>query len=167
MKPVVKMIVGVVVAAAVAAVLFGGVGSKPAAPAVQYTSIKGEVTTQAALKGKVVLVNFWYPSCAGCVSEMPKLAETYRKYQPQGLAIVGVAMNIDPPNVVAAFVEKFQTPYFVAMDVDGSLAKRFGDVVLAPTSFLIDKQGRILQRYLGEPDFNQLHALIEEKLKES
>ena len=84
-----------------------------------------------------------------------------------GLAIVGVAMNIDPPNVVAAFVEKFQTPYFVAMDVDGSLAKRFGDVVLAPTSFLIDKQGRILQRYLGEPDFNQLHALIEEKLKES
>jgi peroxiredoxin len=149
-----------------AAVLLGG-SRQELAPAVQYTSLKGQQTTQEALRGKVVLVNFWYPSCPGCVGEMPKLVDTYRKYEGKGFTTVAVAMNIDPPAYVGAFAERFGLPFFVALDTDGSLAKRFGDVTLAPTSFLIDKHGRIVQRYLGEPDMGALHALIEEKLKEA
>lgn len=167
MKPVIKIIAGVAVAAALGSALLLGSGAQAKAPAVQYTSIKGEQTSQQALQGKVVLVNFWYPSCPGCVGEMPKLVDTYKKYEGQGFTTVAVAMNIDPPQTVAAFTQRFGLPFFVALDTDGSLAKQFGDVTLAPTSFLIDKHGHIVQRYLGEPDMDKLHTLIEEKLKEA
>jgi peroxiredoxin len=166
MKPTLKIGIVLAGAALLLAGLLWGSATRAQAPAVQYTSIKGEQTTQAALRGKVVLVNFWYPSCPGCVSEMPKLVDTYKRYESKGFTIVAVAMNIDPPDVVGNFVQRFGLPFFVALDVDGSLAKQFGDVTLAPTSFLIDKQGRIVQRYLGEPDMDKLHALIEEKLQE-
>ncbi|HWN30847.1 MAG TPA: TlpA family protein disulfide reductase, partial [Burkholderiales bacterium] len=52
----------------------------------------------------------------------------------------------------------------VALDVHGNLAQAFGDVQLTPTTFIIDKRGNIIKRILGEPDFAQLHRLIEEKL---
>jgi peroxiredoxin len=167
MKPIVKLGIAGTAAALLAGWLLLGANSQALAPDAQYTSIKGEQTSQAALRGKVVLVNFWYPSCPGCVQEMPKLVDTYRRYQSQGFTVVAVAMNIDPPDVVANFAQRFGLPFFVALDIDGGLAKRFGDVTLAPTSFLIDKHGRVLQRYLGEPDMDRLHALIEEKLKDS
>ncbi|GLR12317.1 hypothetical protein GCM10007907_11070 [Chitinimonas prasina] len=167
MKPLVKLGLGLAIAGAIATFFFADNLGRSAAPAVQYTSLKGEQLSQASLKGKVVLVNFWYPSCVGCVSETPKLVATHHKFKGRDFATVGVTMNIDPPQVINAFAERFQIPYFIALDIDGSIAQRFGDVRLAPTSFLIDKQGRIVRRYLGEPDFEQLHALIEEKLKES
>ncbi|WP_374351028.1 peroxiredoxin family protein [Chitinimonas sp.] len=167
MKSTFRLAMVALVLVLLAAVLFYSNGSQSSAPSVQYTSIKGEQLQQDALRGKVVLVNFWYPTCPGCVTEMPKLVDTYKKYQARGYTTVAVAMNIDPPAYVAAFAEKFGLPFFVAFDADGSLAKRFGDVTLAPTSFLIDKRGRIVQRYLGEPDMGKLHALIEEKLAES
>ncbi len=167
MKPLIKVFVAAGIAAALGTILYVGNTAQAQAPAVQYTSIKGQQTSQAALKGKVVLVNFWATSCTGCMAEMPKLVETHKKYASQGFETVAVAMSYDPPNYVAAYTEKAQLPFFVALDVDGSLARQFGDVKLTPTTLLIDKQGNIVQRYLGEPDFGQLHALIEEKLKEA
>lgn len=167
MKPVVKIIAGVAVVAALAAVVLTGTAKEAQAPAAQYTSLKGERITQQSLQGKVVLVNFWFPSCPGCAGEMPKLVDTYKHYQDKGFTTVAVAMNIDPPATVAAFSQQFGLPFFVAFDSDGSLAKQFGDVTVAPVSFLIDKRGHIVQRYLGEPDMDKLHALIEEKLREA
>ncbi|QNM96633.1 peroxiredoxin family protein [Chitinimonas koreensis] len=167
MKPIVKIGIAAALAAAIGTIVLVGNSAQAEAPAVQYTSIKGQQTSQAALKGKVVLVNFWATSCTGCMAEMPKLVDTHRKYAKQGFETVAVAMSYDPPNYVAAYTEKAQLPFFVALDVDGGIARRFGEVQLTPTTFLIDKHGRIVQRYLGEPDFNQLHALIEEKLKEA
>lgn len=55
-------------------------------------------------------------------------------------------------------------PFKVALNVQGSLAQAFGDVQLTPTTFVIDKRGNIIKRIFGEPDFAQLHRLIEEKL---
>lgn len=136
------------------------------APDVQYVSIVGERSSQLALRGQVVLVNFWATSCTGCVAEMPKLIATHNTYQARGFKTVAVAMSYDPPEFVAAFTKQRQLPFFVALDIDGSIAKQFGDVALTPTSFLIDKRGRIVQRILGEPDFVALNALIEKKLAE-
>jgi len=53
----------------------------------------------------------------------------------------------------------------VALDSDGGLARAFGEIQLTPTSILIDKEGRIVKRYLGVPNFTELNQLIEEKLK--
>ena len=50
---------------------------------------------------------------------------------------------------------------------DGSVAKSFGNIRLTPTTFIIDKKGRVIKQFLGEPDLGQLHALLEQKLKEA
>jgi peroxiredoxin len=76
-------------------------------------------------------------------------------------------MRHDPPNYVLGYVEKNKLPFTVALDPMGELAKAFGEVKLTPTTFVIDKQGKVVTRILGEPDFAKLHALLEEKLKET
>ena len=158
----VAAIAGVVMAAATAIW-----SAKPTAPQVTFVSLKGEKITTTDLRGKVVLINFWATDCAVCVKEMPHLVSTYRKYRAQGFETIAVAMKYDPPNYVLDYVEKNQLPFTVALDPLGELARAFGEVKLTPTTFVIDRQGKIIIRILGEPDFARLHALLEEKLRES
>ena len=136
------------------------------APGVTFTSIKGEKISTADLRGRVVLVNFWATDCPTCVKEMPSMVTTYNKYREQGFELVAVAMRHDPPNYVINYTEKNALPFRVALDPMGQLAKAFGDVQLTPTTVVIDKNGNIVARILGEPDFAKLDALIEKKLAE-
>src|SRR5688572_14090229 len=136
------------------------------APAVTFTSIKGEKVGTAELRGRVVLVNFWATDCATCVKEMPRLIETYNKHREKGFELIAVAMRYDPPNYVLNYTEKNALPFKVALDPMGELAKAFGDVKLTPTTVVIDKRGNVVMRILGEPDFTKLDALIAEKLAE-
>ena len=129
-------------------------------------SLKGERVTTADLRGRVVLVNFWATDCVVCVKEMPRMVATYRKYHPRGFELIAVAMRHDPPNYVLAYTEKNALPFRVALDPMGQLARAFGDVQLTPTTIVIDKRGNIVARILGEPDFEKLDALIEQKLAE-
>ena len=138
-----------------------------AAPEVQFNTLKGERINTSDLRGKVVLVNFWATSCVTCMAEMPRIIETFNKYKGQGFETVAVAMDYDPPNYVLAYAQQKQLPFKVALDVDGSVARSFGNVRLTPTTFIIDKRGRVIKQYLGEPDFAQLHALLEAQLKEA
>ena len=146
------------------ATLLTGCGLTDSAPAVQYTSLSGQQASTDSLKGKVVLVNFWATSCSGCMAEMPKLVATHQKYAARGYQTVAVAMSYDPPNYVQAYVKDKQLPFFVTLDSQGGIAKAFGDIQLTPTSILIDKQGRVVKRFVGEPDFAELQRLIEEQL---
>lgn len=156
-----------VVAAAVAFAAFAIWSAKPAAPQVTFVSLQGEKITTADLRGKVVLVNFWATDCTTCVKEMPEVVATYNKYHGQGFETIAVAMKHDPPNYVLNYTEKNRLPFKVALDPMGDLARAFGEVKLTPTTFIIDRQGKMVMRILGEPDFARLHALLEEKLRES
>jgi len=152
--------------AALLALLFAqAVSQEPPAPQVTFTSLKGEKIPMGSLRGKVVLVNFWATSCVGCIHEMPQMIDTYRKYNTQGLETIAVAMSYDPPNYVLNYTEKNALPFKVALDVQGSIARAFGDVQLTPTTFVIDKHGNIIKRILGEPDFAQLRTLLEKELQ--
>lgn len=159
-----KILLGVVVAAALAVGLYLALYSRTPAPDVQFREITGKQTTMQELRGKVVLVNFWATSCATCIKEMPDLVRTYNRYKEQGLDFVAVAMDYDPPNYVLNYAQTRQLPFRVALDVKGEVAKAFGDVKLTPTTFVIDKRGNIIKRYLGEPDFAELHQLIDKAL---
>lgn len=151
--------------AALLALLFAqAVSQESRAPQVTFTSLIGEKIPVASLRGKVVLVNFWATSCVRCISEMPQLIDTYRKYHTRGFETIAVAMSYDPPSYVLNYAEKNSLPFKVALDVQGSIAQAFGDVKSTPTTFLIDKRGNIIKRILGEPDFAGLNRLIEEKL---
>jgi peroxiredoxin len=134
---------------------------KAPAPEVRLTTLAGEALNTASLRGKVVLVNFWATTCTTCVGEMPDLIRTHQKFAARGLETVAVAMDYDPPEQVRAFVEKNQLPFIIALDADGSAARSFDGVRMTPTTFLIDRRGRIERKYLGAPDFNALHALLE------
>ena len=138
----------------------------PLAPQVQFKTLTGESISTNDLRGKVVLVEFWATSCVTCVEEMPKLVQTYNKYRQQGFETIAVAMDYDPPNHVLNYVQKNALPFKVALDIKGEIARGFGDIRLTPTSFLIDKQGRIVKQYLGAPRMQEFHTLLEKKLKE-
>ena len=137
---------------------------KPVAPTLAFTTLDGRQVPLNSLRGKVVLVNFWATSCPGCVKEMPRLAEVYRKFQPRGLEIVAVAMSYDSPEYVRNYVRERSLPFTVALDSDGEAARAFDRVNLTPTTFLIDKEGRIIRQTIGELDFSGLNVLLEQQL---
>jgi thiol-disulfide isomerase/thioredoxin len=132
-------------------------------PDASFTLLSGQKISTADLKGKVYLVNFWATDCDTCISEMPKMVSTYNEFKNQGLEFVAVAMNYDAPMYVKDYSQTRHLPFMVAMD-DGSAAKRFGEVQLTPTTFLVDRDGHILKRYVGEPQFDELHKLIQSAL---
>jgi peroxiredoxin len=138
--------------------------SRRAAPDVSFIKLDGQKLALKDLRGKVVMVNFWATSCTTCVHEMPQMVETYNKYKGKGLEFVAVAMSYDPPSYVINYTETRKLPFKVAMDSDDKLAAAFGNVKLTPTTFLIDKNGKIIRRYVGEPEFAQLHQLLEKEL---
>lgn len=146
---------------------FESVTSREPAPTVAYTLLDGSTSSTEQLRGKVVLVNFWATSCTTCVREMPHIVSTYEKFKDRGYETIAVAMSYDPPAYVINFAETRKLPFGVAIDNTGAIAKSFGDVKLTPTSVLINKEGEIVKRYVGEPDFTKLHELVEKLLAEA
>ena len=136
------------------------------APEVRFATLSGQSLATSDLRGKVLLVNFWATSCVVCVKEMPRMVETYKKFAPRGYEMIAVAMSYDHPNQVADFAQRRALPFKVALDASGEIARNFGNVRVTPTTFLIDRQGRILKQYLGEPDWGEFHALVEKALDE-
>lgn len=161
----VKPVIAAVVLAALGMGGYAALNKRETAPEVTFLSIKGEKITPESLRGKVVMVNFWATSCTTCVAEMPQMVDTYNKFKANGLEFVAVAMSYDPPNYVVNYAETRQLPFKVALDTDGSAAKAYGNVAMTPTTFVIGKDGKILKRYLGEPDFPALHKLLAESLQ--
>jgi peroxiredoxin len=133
-------------------------------PESNFVLLEGSRISTSQLRGKVTLVNFWATSCASCVAEMPNLVSTYSKYQAQGFDTVAVAMRYDPPSYVVNFAQTRQLPFKVAIDNTGEIAQAWGEVKLTPTTYLLDKQGVIVKRYVGAPNFTELHQLIERLL---
>lgn len=163
-KPVWVKALAALLALAIAVIAYFSLFSRNTAPDVVFSSLSGEQISMESLRGKVVIVNFWATSCVTCVKEMPQLVETYEKYKGKGLDLVAVAMSYDPPNYVVNFAKTRQLPFTVALDHTGDVASSFGDVQLTPTTFVIDKNGHIIKRYLGEPDFAAFHQLLEQAL---
>jgi peroxiredoxin len=156
------LIAGVLSALAMTAAL--SFTTRQSVPDVTFISLAGQKVSTPSLRGKVVIVNFWATSCVTCVKEMPQMIDTYNKFKGQGLEFVAVAMKYDPPNYVVNFTETRKLPFIVALDSGGDIAKAFNDVTLTPTTYVIDKDGKVLKRYVGEPDFVALHALLQRAL---
>jgi peroxiredoxin len=141
--------------------------STSAAPQSTFVLLDGSQITTTSLDGRVTLVNFWATSCVTCVAEMPQIVSTFEKFKGEGYGTVAVAMQYDPPSYVMNFAQRFKLPFDVAIDNTGVIAKAWGGVQLTPTSYLVNKRGQIVKRYVGTPDFAELHALIAALLRES
>lgn len=156
---------------ATAAIAAGGGGvllwqlqDLPAAPPVDYVLLDGQRVQSSSWNGKVMLVNFWATSCATCVAKMPMLIATHQKYRERGFDTLAVAMQYDPPDYVAQFAQTRRLPFGVAIDNTGAVANAFGPVRVTPTSFLIDRKGRIVKQFVGNIEEATLHGLIDKLL---
>lgn len=130
-------------------------------PEVRFTMLSGETVAASELRGRPVLVSFWATYCGSCLNEMPRVVETYRKFAPRGYEVIAVAVSKDQPERVAEFAAAHSLPFKVVFDGDGSLARGFGNVRVTPSTFVIDREGRVLKRYVGDPPWGELHALLE------
>ena len=137
------------------------------APASSFVLLDGSTLSSNQLQGKVSLVNFWATSCTTCVAEMPELIATHKQFAARGYETIAVAMSYDPPSYVVNFSQTRQLPFKVAIDNTGIVAKQWGDILLTPTTFLLNKRGEIVKRFVGTPDFAELHRLIEKLLIET
>jgi peroxiredoxin len=162
-----KWMLGAAAVVVAAAGAFFVTGSSSAAPDSTFVLLDGSKKTTADLKGKVTLVNFWATSCTTCVAEMPRMVSTFEKYRAKGYEHMAIAMSYDPPSYVVNYAQTRNLPFSVAIDNTGAVAKAWGEVQLTPTSYLVNKKGEIVKRYVGQPDFAELHQLIEKLLAES
>jgi cytochrome c biogenesis protein CcmG/thiol:disulfide interchange protein DsbE len=100
-----------------------------------------------SLHGKVVLVDFWASWCGPCLQSFPWMNDLHARHGGDGLVIV--AVNVDQDRALAdAFLKKIPPQFRVEYDAAGSLAQQFG-VEAMPTSFLIDRAGRVRVRHAG------------------
>ena len=160
--------------AGVAVAAFAAVGAyvyldtgRTAAPESTFVLLDGSSQTTADLRGKVTLVNVWATSCTTCVAEMPEIIATHQKFNSRGFDTIAVAMSYDPPSYVVNFAETRKLPFKVAIDNTGKVAQAWGDVKLTPTTYIVNKQGQIVKKYVGAPNFDELHKLIEKLLAEA
>jgi peroxiredoxin len=138
------------------ALLLGGCGEEgprlengQAAPAFELERLGGgALAFPGDLAGKVVAVRFWADWCPFCAEEMKDIEPLYRRYRDKGLVVVAVNVRQDP-ETASRFIERLGLSYQVVLDREGAVARRYG-VIGLPTTFFVDREGRLATRILGE-----------------
>jgi thiol-disulfide isomerase/thioredoxin len=123
----------------------------------QVTLPDGRVLTSEALKGKVVLVNFWATWCPYCRKEKPVIDAFWQDTRGKGFEVVSISIDDSPEKIAAWMQDKGYA--FMAAPTNASVVAAFGNVSSVPTSFIVDADGRIRHKVAG-----QLHAARLEKL---
>ena len=95
------------------------------------------------------------------------MIELYHELAPHGLEIIAVAMAYDPPNQVMEMRQRKQIPYPIALDIQGKVARAFGDVRLTPTTFLIDSQGQVAIQKTGMLNMARMRHRLQSMLPAS
>ncbi|MGD0884490.1 MAG: TlpA disulfide reductase family protein [Thermodesulfovibrionales bacterium] len=126
------------------------VGKK--APPFTLNDIQGRSVSLSSLQGKVVLITFWATWCPPCREEMPSLNELYKKYRNQGLIVLAVSTDRSVSGI-KDFLSKHPVDFEILLGPDTQTSRQFR-VFSLPTSFLLDKSGVVMKRYLGEEQWD-------------
>ncbi len=132
-----------------------------AAPDFALPDFEGRQVALADLRGKGVVLNFWASWCVPCHDEAPDLNAAYAKYKDKGIAFVGVNYwNQQETEADArAFAQRYSVPYILVRDLDGNTSLDYG-VSGIPVTFFIDKDGKVVRRWVGPLNLEQLDTLI-------
>ena len=128
------------------------------APDFSLADLEGNTVTLNQMKGKVVLLNFWGTWCGPCRKEIPDFINLMKKYNKDGLEIVGVTLTSGPPENIRSFADKWGINYKLLTDIKGNetqtITALYGQatgkrITGIPTTFIIDREGVIQKRYVG------------------
>ena len=124
--------------------------AKARKPAPDFTlkDVNGKPVKLSEYKGKVVLLNFWATWCGPCKIEIPWFKEFETTYKNQGFAVLGVAMDDDGWESVKPYVKEKEVNYRVVVGTE-QVSVLYGDVESLPTTFVIDREGRIASVHIG------------------
>jgi thiol-disulfide isomerase/thioredoxin len=120
------------------------------APVFAVKGMDGNTVSLEAARGKVILLNFWATWCGPCRMEVPDLVELQNKYKGR-LQVIGLVVDDPDEAAVRTFAKTYGVNYPVAMATD-EMRVQFGGVPALPTSFIIDAQGRVVQKHIGLRD---------------
>lgn len=118
------------------------------APDFILTDANGRKVKLSEFKGKVVLLNFWATWCGPCKLEIPWFVDFEKRYKDQGFAVLGVSMDEDGWEAVKPYIEAKQVNYRVMVATE-EVAQKYGGVDALPTTFIIDREGRIVSTHIG------------------
>ncbi|MBI3586999.1 MAG: TlpA family protein disulfide reductase [Ignavibacteriales bacterium] len=120
----------------------------------------GSIIELNKLKGKVVIVNFWATWCGPCVREIPDFVELYKQYKDKGLEIVGISIDQGGWAVVQPFIKKHGIQYPIVLATP-QFAGEYGNIQAIPTTYIVDKNGYVVEQLLG----SRSKSMLEAKLK--
>lgn len=132
------------------------------APVLTRPDLTGHPVPVGALRGHVVLLNFWATWCGPCLAEMPVFTGWQKEYESRGLNVIGVSMD-DDEAPVKKVVARLHLDYPVAMG-DAKLGSAYGGVLGLPVTFLIARDGAILRRYEGAANLTSMQHDVEAAL---
>jgi len=128
----------------------------------------GKTVSLSDYKGKVVLLNFWATWCGPCKVEIPWFVEFEQKYKDRGFAVLGVSMDEEGWDVVKPYLQKNRMNYRIMVG-DDKIAEAYGGVESLPTTFVVDKDGRIVKQHVGlvsKSDYeNEIRQLLDSRAR--
>ena len=122
------------------------------APEFTLKDLQGRSLSLSALKGKVVLLNFWATWCPPCKAEMPSMNKLYNDMKARGLEVIAISAD-NSPSAVREFLSKCRLDFLVLFDETKAVTRLY-HVFSMPTTFLIDRNGVIVEKFYGEEDWN-------------
>lgn len=137
------------------------------APDFTLTSLDGKQVKLSDLRGKAVVLNFWATWCGPCKIEIPWLTDLQKQYQPQGVEIVGVAMDDDAekkPDDIRKFTQEMNVNYQILLGNE-KVADEYGGVDALPTTYYIDRDGKIVNRVFGIIGHKEIEQNIQAAMK--
>lgn len=130
----------------------------PAAPDFSYPDLGGKMVSLSSLRGQVVLLDFWATWCDPCREELPDLIKLQNAYKDKGFTVLGVATDGGGAPIVGPFAKAVGIPYPVLVS-DGEVPEGY-PVPGFPTAFLIDREGQIRQRFIGEYTYDDFSSQV-------
>ncbi len=137
--------------------------SYPAAPNFTLKNLNNQDVSLSDYKGKLVFVNFWATWCGPCRMEIPHFIDLIDKYGDDGFVVLGIALDPREFNKVPGFVDQMGINYPILLDKSG-VSQMYGGIRSIPTTFVVNREGKVVQRIVGSRPKNVFEQIITSNL---
>jgi len=122
------------------------------------TDLQGNTVQLSALRGNVVFINVWATWCQPCIDEMPTIERLYNQLHARGLEVITISLDPLGAQVIEPFMRRYRLTFPVLLDVKSEVERLYGTTGV-PESFIVDKQGRLVEKVVGPRDWSSPQTL--------